>query len=209
MEIKVIIVEDNAEISAGLTYLINNSPDFTCVKVFKSAEDFLAQLADNKFDVVLMDINLPGMNGIECVNILKKKMPSIDIIMLTVYEDDENIFSALRSGAHGYLLKKTPPAQLIEGIRDVVNGGSPMSSQIARKVVQSYQAQKTKTEKLSDRELEIITLLSKGFRYKEIGEKIFISTETVRTHIRNIYEKLQVHSRTEALNKLFSNDTSL
>jgi DNA-binding NarL/FixJ family response regulator len=155
-----------------------------------------------------MDINLPGMNGIECVKLLKAKNVTAQFLMCTVYEEDEKVFEALKAGAMGYIIKKTSPAQLLEAITDLKNGGSPMSSQIARKVVASFNDKKTKskeTESLSARENEILELLAKGFRYKEIADKLFISTETVRRHVHNIYEKLHVGSRTDAINKVYKN----
>jgi DNA-binding NarL/FixJ family response regulator len=151
-----------------------------------------------------MDINLPGMNGVECVRRLKQQLPETQVIMLTVYEDTENIFNALAAGASGYLLKRTPSAEILEGIRQVLQGGSPMTAHIARKVVQSFQrapASPQPTEDLSPREREVLDCLSQGFLYKEIAEKLGISYETVHTYIRRIYEKLQVRTRTEAVAK--------
>ncbi len=205
MEINVAIVEDNKDIREGLVYLIKASEGFICTASFSNAEDALAELPGSNVDVVLMDINLPGKSGIECVAELKHLRKDILIIMLTIFEDEDNIFKSLQAGASGYVLKKISPAQLIEAIKDVNNGGSPMSSQIARKVVAAFQKKPgeiNSEENLSNRENEILSYLSKGYRYKEIAEKLFISIETVRTHIRNIYEKLQVHSRTEALLKV-------
>jgi len=207
MPINISIVEDTKDIREGLCALINGSEGFSCKSSFSNAESALKDLIDDKPDVVLMDIGLPGMSGIECIRKLKAKKPELQIIMLTVYEDDDHIFKALVAGASGYLLKKTPPAKLLEAIQDVFNGGSPMSSQIARKVISAFQSinkSSVETENLSSREQEILSFLAKGFRYKEIAEKLFISIETVRTHLRNIYEKLQVHSRTEAVLKFFN-----
>ena len=157
-------------------------------------------------DVVLMDINLPRMSGIECTRRLKERQPDVPIMMLTIYEDDEKIFDSLTAGASGYLLKKTPPAKLLDAILELHNGGSPMSSRIARKVVETFRALGTSSkeiENLSKRESEILSHLAKGYRYKEIADTLFISIETVRTHIRNIYEKLHVRSRSEAVLKAF------
>ncbi len=208
MPINVAIVEDKNEIREGLTFLINSSEGYRCVGSFGNAEDGLAQIPQLKADVVLMDINLPKMNGIECVRKLKTKKSSIQFIMLTVYEDSERIFESLKAGASGYLLKRTPPAKILEWIGDAHRGGSPMSSEIARKVVQSFQknthASPDETAQLSARENEILTHLAKGFTYKEIGDQLFISSETVRSHLRRIYEKLQVHSRTEAVVKFLT-----
>ncbi len=206
MIINIALVEDNDEIREGLSYLLNSSEGFKCAAKFSNAEDALKKVPALNVDVVLMDINLPGMSGIECVSELKKIRREIQIIMLTIFEEGEIIFKSLQAGASGYILKKTSPAQLLDAVRDVYNGGSPMSSQIARKVVQSFQNKNdaVKDNDLSNREIEILNYLSKGYRYKEIADLLFISIETVRTHIRNIYEKLQVHSRTEALLKVQS-----
>ena len=208
-DIKVSIVEDTESIRNSLKVIIEGSPGYTIAGVYENAEDALADIPLQNPDVVLMDISLPGMNGIECVKQLKEKNISSQFLMCTVYEEDEKVFEALKAGAMGYIVKKTPPAQLLEAITDLKNGGSPMSSQIARKVVASFNKQKSKeAESLSARENEILELLSKGFRYKEIGDKLFISTETVRRHVHNIYEKLHVSSRTDAINKVFKNSTA-
>lgn len=207
MPINISIVEDIKDIREGLCALINGSEGFSCISSFSNAESALRDIIDDKPDVVLMDIGLPGMSGVDCIRKLKAKKPELQIIMLTVYEDDDHIFKALVAGASGYLIKKTPPAKLLEAIQDVYNGGSPMSSQIARKVISAFQSinkSSDETENLSSREQEILSYLAKGFRYKEIAEKLFISIETVRTHLRNIYEKLHVHSRTEAVLKFFN-----
>ncbi|MBI5470728.1 MAG: response regulator transcription factor [Ignavibacteriae bacterium] len=208
MPINVAIVEDKREIREGLTFLINSSEGYKCIGSFDNAEDGLAEIPKKHADVVLMDINLPNMNGIECVRKLKAEMPSVQVIMLTVYEDTDRIFESLKAGASGYLLKRTPPSKIIEWIGDAHRGGSPMSSEIARKVVQSFQKNNhpkpDELDELSAREKEILTFLSKGFTYKEIGDQLFISDETVRSHLRRIYEKLQVHSRTEAVVKFLT-----
>jgi DNA-binding NarL/FixJ family response regulator len=199
-------VEDDKKVREGIKALICGTPGFDCVATYSNAEEALKKLPDQPPDVVLMDINLPGMSGIECVKILKERQPDLQIIMLTVYEDDEQIFQSLAAGATGYILKKTPPAKLLEAIEEVQRGGSPMSSQIARRVVEVFQQKDVaskNTGELSNRENEILSYLAKGYRYKEIADLLCISIETVRTHIRNIYEKLQVHSRTEAVLKYF------
>ena len=209
MLIKVSIVEDEKDIREGLAALISGSEGFSCISNYSNAEEALEKLIDDSPDVVLMDIGLPKMSGTECIKRLKDRNPNILIMMLSVYEDDEHIFNSLLAGASGYLIKKTPPAKLLESISDVYNGGSPMSSQIARKVVSAFQSVRkssNETENLSNREQEILSYLAKGFRYKEIGEKLFISIETVRTHLRNIYEKLQVHSRTQAVLKYLNKE---
>jgi DNA-binding NarL/FixJ family response regulator len=204
--INVAIVEDEDNVRKGLAALINGSEGFRCVLTYSSAEKALPELLKNSPNVVLMDLNLPGMSGIECIRRLKARQPALPIMVLTVYEDDDKIFESLRAGASGYLLKKTPPAKLLEAILDLQNGGSPMSSSIARKVVQTLQAMgpsSKEAENLSKREHEILAYLAKGYRYKEIADALFISIETVRTHLHNIYEKLHVRSRSEAVLKAF------
>ncbi|CAN5850386.1 response regulator transcription factor [soil metagenome] len=204
MKIKVGIVEDTKDIREGLAMLIDASEGFSCTHSFPTAEDAIKTLPADPPDVVLMDINLPGMQGPECVKILKALCPQTQFLMCTVYEEDEHIFESLKAGANGYVLKKTAPDKLLEAIADIFQGGSPMTGGIARKVIASLQpSAQTKPAELSLREFEILESLAKGYRYKEIADKLFISIDTVRSHIRNIYEKLQVHSRTEALNKVF------
>jgi RNA polymerase sigma factor (sigma-70 family) len=203
--ISVSIVEDNDKLRGTLERVLNRADGFRCVSQYASAEDALKDLPDVKPDVVLMDINLPGMNGVECVRQLKKTAPGIQVMMLTVYEDTENIFDALAAGANGYMLKRTPGKELLEAIQEVQRGGSPMTAHIARKVVQSFQqsaaASASATENLSEREQQVLDLLSRGLMYKEIADKLGISYETVHTYIRRIYEKLQVRTRTEAVAK--------
>jgi len=201
MPINVAIVEDNDEIREGLGVLINGSTGFRCVASYPNAEEALEDLPDEPPDVVLMDIHLPKMSGIECVARLKERLPQLQIMMLTVYEDDDLVFKSLVAGATGYILKKTPPAELLEAIQVLYNGGSPMSNQIARKVVEAFRQMgksSQETENLSERETEILSYLSKGYHDKEIADTLFISVETVRTHLRNIYKKIHVRSRTEA-----------
>lgn len=202
--ITVAIVEDIREIKEGLELLIDSDEGFSCIKTFSSGEEAVKGLPGLCPDVVLMDINLPGINGIDAVRKLKGQCPDTQFIMSTVYEDDESIFESLKAGASGYLLKKTAPSKILESITEVYHGGSPMNSQIARKVIASFQQKKTidETEILTQREKEILKLLSKGLRYKEIAADLHISMDTVRSHTRNIYEKLQVQSRTEAINKV-------
>ncbi len=168
------------------------------------AETALKELAVNPVDIALFDINLPGMNGIECIRRLKLLHPRIQMMVLTIYDNTDNIFNALKAGATSYLLKGTPPEKIVEAIYEVYNGGSPISSQIARKVIDAFTLKEKTNEyfqELSRREQEMLEQLSKGYRYKEIADKLFVSIETVRTHIRNIYEKLHVNSRVEALKK--------
>ena len=204
MPITVSIVEDNEQLRTTLARVLNRADGFSCVSHYANAEDALKDLPQVKPDVVLMDINLPGMNGVECVRQLKKIAPEIQVMMLTVYEDTENIFDALAAGASGYMLKRTAGKELLEAIAEVKRGGSPMTTHIARKVVQSFQrsaAAEAQTESLSEREQQVLDLLSRGLIYKEIAEKLGISYETVHTYIRRIYEKLQVRTRTEAVAK--------
>ncbi len=204
MPITVAIVEDQEQLRNTLSRVLNRADGFKCVSTYGDAESALEGLPKDKPDVVLMDINLPGMNGVECARKLKQSAPQIQIVMLTVYEDTENIFNALAAGASGYMLKRTSTAELLESLHEVQRGGSPMTAHIARKVVQSFQkpvsATET-TEDLSPREKEVLDFLSQGFLYKEIAEKLGISYETVHTYVRRIYEKLQVRTRTEAVAK--------
>jgi DNA-binding NarL/FixJ family response regulator len=204
MPITVSIVEDSDKLRETLVRVLNRADGFRCVSDYANAEDALKDLPQAKPDVVLMDINLPGMNGVECVRQLKKIAPEIQVMMLTVYEDTENIFDALAAGASGYMLKRTAGKELLEAIEEVKRGGSPMTTHIARKVVQSFQrsaAAEAQTESLSEREQQVLDLLSRGLMYKEIADKLSISYETVHTYIRRIYEKLQVRTRTEAVAK--------
>jgi DNA-binding NarL/FixJ family response regulator len=203
------IVEDNDQLRATLVRLLNRAEGFRCAGDYPDAETALAALPAARPEVVLVDINLPGMNGVELVRRLKLAAPEILAVMLTAYEDTDNIFNALAAGAAGYLLKRAPRSELLEAIREVRRGGSPMTTHIARKVVQSFQkagpAPQAGSEgggdALSTREQEVLDLLSQGFLYKEIADKLGISYETVHTYIRRIYEKLQVRTRTEAVAK--------
>jgi DNA-binding NarL/FixJ family response regulator len=204
MPIAVSIVEDNDKLRDTLARVLNRAEGFHCVSDYASAEDALNHLPQVRPDVVLMDINLPGMNGVECVRQLKQLLPQTQVMMLTVYEDTENIFNALTAGASGYMLKRTSSPELLEAIKEVSRGGSPMTMHIARKVVQSFQktaATAPSAENLSEREQQVLDLLSQGLMYKEIADKLEISYETVHTYIRRIYEKLQVRTRTEAVAK--------
>lgn len=207
MEIKVAIIEDEQEISTRLQLIIDGSEGFVCKHVFSTAEEAIQVIPRLDLHVVLTDINLPGKSGIECIEALKPSCSGVNFLICTSFEDTETVFKALKAGASGYLVKTTQPLKLLDAISDVYHGGSPMSSHIARKVVQSFSATPVNKEfeSLTHREQEILELLSKGLRYKEIAGKLFLSTETVRTHIRNVYEKLQVNSKTEAINKAFRN----
>jgi DNA-binding NarL/FixJ family response regulator len=204
MSIRVAIVEDNDKVREGLGVLIGGSNGFRVVASHRTAEDALQHLPAANLDVVLMDIHLPKMSGIECVAKLKERSPALQIMMLTVYEDDEQVFKSILAGATGYILKRTPPAELLEAIQELHDGGSPMSDTIARKVVQAFQQMgksSTETENCSAREMEILSYLAKGHNDKEIADHLFLSIKTVRTHLRNIYHKLHVRSRTEAVLK--------
>ncbi len=203
--IRIALVEDDEKIRSNLIVLLEQSEGFRCVGAYPDAETALKDMSYKSPEIVLMDINLPGMDGIECTYNLKAKMPKLQIVMLTVYEDAGKIFQALQAGAVGYLLKLTKPAEILEALNEVSLGGSPMSAQIARKVVQSFHRNQVKPSEdqipLTMREEQVLNLLSKGYLYKEIASELSISSDTVHNHIRKIYEKLQVHSRTEAVVK--------
>lgn len=206
MPIRVAIVEDDDKIRESLIVLLEGSEGFRCVGAYETAEEAIRDFKQKDADVVLMDINLPGMQGTEAAFRLKEMKPQLQVIMLTVYEDNDKVFASLEAGATGYLLKRTPPDQLLNGIKEVFSGGSPMSPTIARRVVQSFKKQspyRTTNDgaQLSTREEEILNLLVKGKRYKEIADALFISPATVHTHLHNIYEKLHVRSRAEAMAK--------
>lgn len=208
MPIKVAIAEDVDDIRNGLQLIISGTEGYECGCVCRNGTEAINELPAYKPDVVLMDINMPGLNGVEAVRRLKPRMPSTQFIMCTVYEEDEHVFDSLKAGATGYILKKTPPAKLLEAIAEVYNGGSPMSSTIARKVMSSFSENKIKqpVDDLSEREKEILSLLARGLQYKGIAGELSLSVETIRTHIRNIYEKLQVHNKAEAIRKAYRND---
>jgi DNA-binding NarL/FixJ family response regulator len=210
MSITLAIVEDLDEVREGLTQFISLNNEFKVLDTFSTAEEAAYELPRLKPDIVIMDINLPGMNGIECIREVKKKVPRTQFMMFTVYENDEKVFEALKAGASGYLLKNTGLVQLIESLKELYNGGSPMSSNIARKLVNIFQQDQNDdltVESLSNRETEILHLLSKGLLYKEISDRLSISTNTVRQHIHKIYEKLHVQNRTEAINKAFGRNS--
>ncbi len=204
--IQVAIVEDDLEISQSLANLISLENDFTLVKSFADAESFIQAFMDLNVDVVLMDIGLPGQSGIQAVAKLKPRKPKVQFVMCTIFDDDEKVFQSLCMGATGYLVKNTTSDKLSDAIRTAFNGGSPMSATIARKVVQSFRQRKVQSDEadlLTSRQWEILNLLDQGFRYKEIADKLDLTFDTIRTYCRNIYEALQVHSRTDALNKVF------
>jgi len=201
MPITVSIVEDDRDTRDSLATLLGSAPALRCLGTYATGEKALAGIAAGKPDVALLDINLPGMSGIECVAKLKAKLPALHVLMLTTYEDSNLIFDSLRAGASGYLLKNMPPDELVAAVAEVQAGGPPMSMQIARKVVQHFhrtQQADAAVETLSPREYEVLALLAKGALYKEIADQLGITLGTVRTHQRRIYEKLHVQSRTEA-----------
>lgn len=204
--ITVCVVEDIEEVRLGVRRIIDDSDEFTCVGTYVDAEKAVAQLPKIRPNIVLMDINLPGMNGIECIKQVKAKCPEIQFMMFTIYEDSEQVFDALAAGANGYLLKKTPHHKILGALKELYDGGAPMSAHIARKVVTTFQKMSganKEVESLSPREMDVLQLLAKGYLYKEIGDKLDISTGTVRQHIHKIYEKLHVQNRTEAVNKYY------
>jgi DNA-binding NarL/FixJ family response regulator len=203
--IQVAIIEDKDEIREAIKTLINSTNGFTCSHAWSNGIDAINELPALRPDVVMVDINMPGMNGIECVKKLKQLMPRTQFMMQTVYEDDDNIFNALRAGASGYILKKTSASKMLEAITELYNGGSPMSAEVARRVVSALQVNNKPNSEdvLTDREREVLRLLSKGYIYKEIASEIHVEYETVKKHIQNIYAKLHVQNKVEAINKVF------
>ena len=202
--IEVAVVEDDPEIRDHLEHRIGNNPAFRLLGSYADAESALSELPQHRPDVVLMDINLPVTDGVECVRQLKAKMPQVQFVMLTIYEDGNRLFKSLTAGASGYLLKRTPPQKLFEAIKEVHDGGAPMSPEMARRVVQHFQQTPepaSELQKLTPRERDVLEQLAKGFRYKEIEDNLRISTGTLRSYIASVYEKLHVHSRTEAVVK--------
>ncbi|MEM6344212.1 MAG: response regulator transcription factor [Bacteroidota bacterium] len=198
--IYIAIVEDDPEIRQLLTLILNGSPGFSCSHSYPDAESALAGLTHEPPDVVLMDIQLPGMSGIECTQQLRELHPKLDIIMLTVQEENDDIFDSLCAGATGYLVKETPPTKLLAAIEEAKAGGSPMSPRIARRVIGSFHQSPVKSP-LSARETEVLGLLCEGRNYRQIADQLFVSTNTVKAHIKHIYEKLHVHNRAEAVRK--------
>jgi DNA-binding NarL/FixJ family response regulator len=204
--IKVALVEDNTSVRESLATILNSSNGFQCVCTCQTAEEALAKLPKAAPDVVLMDINLPGVSGIECTRRLKEQRPDALIIMLTIEEDNERVFRSLEAGATGYLVKNTPPARILEAIEEVHRGGSPMSSHIARMLVRSFHkpARPASADiQLTAREEEVLSFVAQGYRSKEIADALGIGVRTIETHIRNIYEKLHVRSRAEAVARFF------
>jgi DNA-binding NarL/FixJ family response regulator len=205
----VVIVEDDLRLREQLVTVLKRAADIECLYAVSSAEDALQRIPKQPPDVVLMDIKLPGMSGIECVAELKKNLPDLDIIMLTIYQNDENIFQALKAGASGYLLKSSESKKLYDAIRNVYAGGAPFSNHIARKVVEYFRSRDKEQpaandKKLSPRESEVLELMATGYRYKEIADKLGISMETVRYHVKNICIKMQVRDRIHAVAKHYA-----
>ena len=204
MAIKVSLVEDSEQLRGTLARVVGRADGFECVSQYGSAEDALETLPNDKPNVVLMDINLPGMNGVECVRKLKQALPETQVIMLTAYEDTENIFNSLAAGASGYLLKRSSSAEILQAIKDVLKGGSPMTAHIARKVVQSLQHPSPAArpdDVLSKRESEVLGYVARGYSDKEVAEALGLTTATIRSYLKTIYSKLHVHSRTQAISK--------
>lgn len=204
--VRVVIVEDQPDVLSALTEALSLNPEIWITETFGTAEDFVEKLPQTPAEVVLMDISLPGMSGLQAVAACKSRFPQIQFMMWTAHDDDDHVFEALCAGATGYLLKKSPLPAIVQAIFDIHQGGSPMSPAIARKVISSFQNQsvaQAEMQRLSNREREILKLVADGMKYREIADALFISLETVRTHVRHIYEKLHVESRSEMLKKLF------
>ncbi len=202
MEIKVLIFEDNLSLRNSLYQLINGSEGFKCVGAIENCSNLIKDVQDSDPDVVLMDIQMPGLNGIDAVKILREKFPYLKIMMQTIFDDSEKIFQSIYAGASGYILKNTSPVRFLEFIKETYEGGAPMSPSVASKVLSMVKMNEPPSKEnfnLSEREKEVLSYLVKGLSYGRIGEKCFISLDTVRTHIRNIYEKLHVHSKAEAV----------
>jgi DNA-binding NarL/FixJ family response regulator len=205
--IKVMVFDDNQGRRESLELLVNQFEDMKCVGSFENCNNVLDQVSKSQPDVVLMDINMPGTNGLEGLRLIRKNMPQVMVIMQSVFDEEEKIFEAVREGAHGYFLKKTPPSKLIEGIRDVMEGGAPMTPSVAKKILEVFSRQPAKSNSdkprfdLTPREYEILSHLVKGASYKMIADQCGISWHTVNSHFKKIYEKLHVHSATEAISK--------
>ena len=206
--INVVVVEDDRFTREGLALIISGTPGYNCVGAYSSVEEALRRLAGKSPDVMLLDIHLPGMLGSEGVRVLKQKHPSLQVLMLTIFAEQDKIFESICNGACGYLLKKTPPARLLEAIREAHNGGSPMSPEIARKVVTLFQKSgppEKLDQQLTPQEKRLLALLAEGYSYNVAAERLNISINTVRNYIRSIYDKLHVHSRSEAVSKALRN----
>jgi DNA-binding NarL/FixJ family response regulator len=207
MSIQIAIVEDDRGLRDSLATLINRAPRLRCVAEYATAEAALVGIPQIQPTAALVDINLPGMSGIELVTRLKVKLPKLQLMMITMYEDCDQIFASLQAGATGYLLKRSQPTEIVQAVEQLISGGSPMSPEIARKVVTFFHkspSAKAEVDQLTKRETEILSQLAKGYMYKEIADNMGISMETVRTHLQHIYGKLQVHSRTEAVVKFLN-----
>ena len=206
--IKVILIEDQRDVREGLAVLINGSPGFRCVAAFRTMEDALRAMGNSPPDVVLTDIGLPGMSGVEGIRLIKERSPDLPIVALTIYDDDEDVFDALCAGASGYLLKNTPPARLLESLQEVASGGAPMSPEVARRVIKLFREFRPPDQvphHLTPQETELLRLIIDGHSYKTAAAKLGISTSTVSFHLQNIYQKLQVHSKSEAVAKALRN----
>lgn len=203
-DLMISIVEDDREIRETLSFLIDNTEGFGCLATYKSAEEAINELPNNPPDVLLMDISLPGISGIQCVKTLKESLPELEVLMLTVHQDDNWVFDALCAGACGYLTKNTPTDKILEAITEVHKGGAPMSTNIARMVVSSFRTPSAKSM-LTMREQEVLSQLCMGKSYKLIADALFISQDTVRSHIKHIYKKLEVNSKSEAVAKALKN----
>jgi DNA-binding NarL/FixJ family response regulator len=206
--VNVMLIEDQREVREGLAVLINGSPGFSCMASFRTMEEALGAFENRLPDVVLTDIGLPGMSGIEGIRLMKERYPNLPVVALTVYDDDEDIFDALCAGACGYLLKNVPPARLLESLKEVVSGGAPMSPEIARRVVNLFREFRTPERAphgLTQQEAELLRLMVEGHSYKTAAADLGISVSTVSFHLQNIYGKLQVHSKSEAVAKALRN----
>jgi DNA-binding NarL/FixJ family response regulator len=201
--ITICIIEDIIEIQKGLEDIITQDPRFKLLGCFETAEEAMVKLPSLLPDVVITDINLPKKSGIECITHIKSLVPEIQFIMFTIYEDNDQVFEALKAGATGYILKNTTPDKIIEALLELYEGGSPMSHKIARKVLSTFTQKKVVSDLLSKREKEVLELLSKGFLYKEIASKLNITHSTVKRHLNHVYQKLQVQNKTEAINKMY------
>lgn len=199
---RIAIYEDNNALRESLKMIIDFTPGYSCVGAYPNGNNLLEDISSTKPEVILMDIDMPGISGIQAVELLKKHYPEVMVVMQTIFDDNDNIFKAICAGADGYLLKNTPPARLISGIEEVLDGGAPMSASVARKVLESQRSNAGKNDSLlSEREKELLKLLVEGHSYKIVAEKLFISVGTVQTHIKNIYSKLQVNSKAGAVAK--------
>lgn len=204
MNIKVVIFEDNNNLREGLFQLINGSQGFSCVGAYANCDHLLKNISEDKPDVVLMDIQMPGINGIEGVKIIKENFPSVKVLMETIFEDDEKVFASICYGAEGYILKNTAPVEILEAIKEIYDGGSPMTPSVANRVLKMIRAKHHEIPDsfdLTKRETEILSCLVKGMSYKMVADVCTISIDTVNMHVKNIYKKLQVHSKSEAVVK--------